>query len=170
MLAAVDVACTVRASNTNNTRTTTAVPSFSRVDVHTIASASASACACACASASACLSKACYCTHVRMCVCTRVCVCACDIFLVYSHRADVGLGGLVLGMMCIVVAPPFHPPSGWAGYYQEDHEDQCFNNTFILAHPRPHETSKAPSTFAWADLRGCDSTQQKYDTIPPALR
>eukprot|EP00039_Didymoeca_costata_P023769 m.8181 g.8181 ORF g.8181 m.8181 type:complete len:1067 (-) comp3851_c0_seq2:220-3420(-) len=50
---------------------------------------------------------------------------------------------------------------GMYNYYQMDHQDQCYNNTFILPHPRPHSTSQLPSQEAWADLRGCDATQQK---------
>ena len=45
-------------------------------------------------------------------------------------------------------------------FYQMEHEDQCFNNTFILGHPRPHATSTLPSSVAWADLRGCFKAQQ----------
>ena len=46
-------------------------------------------------------------------------------------------------------------------FYQVGHEDMCFNNTFILAHPRPHATNTAPSSLAWADLRGCSTAQQQ---------
>ena len=50
---------------------------------------------------------------------------------------------------------------GMYDFFQIGHEDQCYNNTFILGHPRPHATSTLPSPQAWADLRGCDATQQQ---------
>ena len=60
-------------------------------------------------------------------------------------QGNLNIGGGGCGMYC---------------FYQEDHQDQCFNNTFILPHNRPHATSKSTSSVAWADLRGCDSKQQ----------
>ena len=60
-------------------------------------------------------------------------------------HGNLNVGGGGCGMYC---------------FYQLDHQDQCFNNTFILPHPRPHATSTATSPSQWADLRGCSKTQQ----------
>ena len=37
-----------------------------------------------------------------------------------------------------------HARTGADCFYQMEHEDQCFNNTFILGHPRPHASSTLP--------------------------
>ena len=39
-------------------------------------------------------------------------------------------------------------------FYQDGHQDQCFNNTFILGGPRLAPTNV--SSAQWADLRGCE--------------
>jgi hypothetical protein len=46
---------------------------------------------------------------------------------------------------------------GMYNYYQEGHQDKCYNNTFVLGGPRTDPTAVS-SRPGWADLRGCDAT------------
>lgn len=64
-----------------------------------------------------------------------------------AYHGNLHVGGGGCGMYC---------------YYQLSHQDTCWNNTFILPHPRPHATSTATSSVAWADLRGCSKAQQQF--------
>eukprot|EP01051_Picozoa_sp_SAG22_P012286 SAG22_NODE_1261_length_4977_cov_9.689832_5_plen_158_part_00 len=47
---------------------------------------------------------------------------------------------------------------GMYNYYQDGHQDECFNNTFILGGPRLAPTNV--SSGQWADLRGCVATSK----------